>query len=161
SSSGSDPGIGVATAPSPAGPWKPSSTPLIAPKIENGGYTSVIDPAEFTDSDGHHYLYWGRYGSGLSVLPPLPAGLAGTGPATQVASTRFEGSYVIHRDGWYYMFASSANCCAGPSTGYTVFTGRSRSPLGPFVDKEGVSLNASRTGGTIVLAQNGNRWIGT
>ena len=41
-------------------------------------------------------------------------------------------------------------------TGYSVFAGRSRSPLGPFVDKEGVSLLASRTGGSIVVTPNGN-----
>ncbi|HEY6739526.1 MAG TPA: family 43 glycosylhydrolase, partial [Actinopolymorphaceae bacterium] len=64
-------------------------------------------------------------------------------------------------DGWYYLFASSANCCAGPTTGYTVFVGRSRSPLGPFVDKYGDSMLASRTGGTPVIAPNGNKFIGT
>jgi arabinan endo-1,5-alpha-L-arabinosidase len=41
-----------------------------------------------------------------------------------------------------------------------VFAGRSRSPLGPFVDRDGVSLLAGRVGGTPVLAQNGNRWVG-
>lgn len=161
SSQGFDPGIGVATAASPAGPWKDAlGKPLLGPIMENGGYTTVIDPSEFTDTDGKRYLYWGSYGSGIRVVPLSDDGMSVTGPATQVASTRFEGSYVIHRDGWYYMFASSANCCAGPTTGYTVFVGRSKSPLGPFVDKEGVPLNQSNTGGTIVLAQNGNSFVG-
>jgi hypothetical protein len=160
STSTGDPGIGVATAPSPAGPWKDSGAPLLAPEPVGTGFNSVIDPAEFTDSNGDRYLYWGSYGSGIRVVPLSDDGMKVTGPATQVASTRFEGSYVIHRDGWYYMFASSANCCAGPTTGYTVFTGRSRSPLGPFLDREGTSLNASRSGGTIVLAQNGNTFVG-
>jgi len=161
STQGFDPAIGVATAPSPAGPWKDAlGKPLLGPTLENGGYTTVIDPSEFTDSNGKRYLYWGSYGSGIRVVPLSDDGMSVTGPATQVASTRFEGSYVIHRDGWYYMFASSANCCAGPTTGYTVFAGRSKSPLGPFVDKEGVPLNASRSGGTIVLAQNGNKFVG-
>jgi hypothetical protein len=46
-------------------------------------------------------------------------------------------------------------------TGYSVFVGRSRSPRGPFVDRQGVPLTASRTGGTIVVTPNGNRWVGT
>jgi len=41
---------------------------------------------------------------------------------------------VLQHDGWYYLMASAANCCAGPTTGYSVFAGRSRSPLGPFAD---------------------------
>ena len=56
--------------------------------------------------------------------------------------------------------ASSANCCAGPATGYSVFSGRSRSPMGPFVDADGIPLVASKAGGTILVTQNGNRWIG-
>ena len=61
---------------------------------------------------------------------------------------RYEGSYVVRHDGWYYLMGSAANCCAGPTTGYSVFAGRSRSPLGPFVDADGISLLDSRVGGT-------------
>ncbi len=74
---------------------------------------------------------------------------------------KFEGSHVVRHGGYYYLMASSANCCAGPATGYSVFAGRARSPLGPFVDADGISLTASKAGGTIVVTQNGNRWIGT
>jgi arabinan endo-1,5-alpha-L-arabinosidase len=42
---------------------------------------------------------------------------------------------------------------------YEVFVGRSKSPLGPFVDREGVSMMASRSGGTLVLSANGNKWV--
>ena len=81
-------------------------------------------------------------------------------PTRVTVADRYEGAFVVKRDGWYYLMGSSANCCAGPVTGYSVYTGRSRSPLGPFTDHEGVSLNESRVGGTQVVAQNGNRWIG-
>ena len=73
---------------------------------------------------------------------------------------RYEGSYVVYRDGWYYLMGSSMNCCAGPTTGYSVFAGRSRSPRGPFVDADGAALTDSRVGGTTVITQNGNKWIG-
>lgn len=158
-----DPAIGVATAPTPAGPWTDSGKPLLAPETNaNGvGYTTVIDPTEFTDTDGSRYLYYGSYGTGIRVIRLAADGMHTVGAARQVTSTRFEGSYVIRRGGWYYLMASSANCCAGATTGYTVFAGRARSPLGPFRDKEGVSLLGSDTGGTIVVAPNGNRWVGT
>lgn len=157
-----DPGIGVATAPSPAGPWTDSGAPIVTPERDPaGGWKSNIDPSEFTDTSGRRYLYYGSYGNGVRVVPLSDDGMHVTGPLHQVASTRFEGSYVTEHDGWYYLTASSANCCAGPTTGYTVFAGRSRSPLGPFLDRNGVSLAASRSGGTVVIAPTGNRFVGT
>jgi hypothetical protein len=158
----SDFAIGVATADSPTGPWTSSPTPVVAPRPGGGGgYLSTIDPAELTAADGTRYLYFGSYYGGVSVIPLSPDGLQAAGPPTMVAiDNKYEGSYVVHRDGYYYLFVSSANCCAGPTTGYAVSVGRSRSPLGPFLDAHGISLTASRTGGTPVVTQNGNRWIG-
>jgi beta-xylosidase len=161
SSEGFDPAIGVATADSPAGPWKDAGAPLIPARKNTGaGWETVIDPAQFTDTDGSRYMYWGSYGTGVWLVQLSPDGLHSVTAPRQVATSRFEGAYVIKRDGWYYLMASSANCCAGPTTGYTVFAGRSKSPWGPFLDRDGVSMADSRAGGTIVLAQNGNRWVG-
>jgi arabinan endo-1,5-alpha-L-arabinosidase len=67
---------------------------------------------------------------------------------------------VVRRGGWYWFFGSATNCCNGPLTSYGVFAARSRSPFGPFVDREGDSLLAGRVGGTPVLLPNGNRWLG-
>ena len=74
---------------------------------------------------------------------------------------KYEGANVVEKDGYYYLFPSATNCCNGALTGYSVFVGRSTDPLGPFVDREGVSLTAERTGGTPFLTMNGNRWVGT
>jgi hypothetical protein len=73
---------------------------------------------------------------------------------------KFEGSYVVRHGRHWYLFASTANCCAGPTTGYSVQVGRSSDLRGPYVDAQGTPLLASRAGGTPVLNQNGNRWIG-
>jgi arabinan endo-1,5-alpha-L-arabinosidase len=155
--------IGVATAPAPAGPWTQQADPVVAARPGGGGgYLSTIDPAELTASDGTRYLYFGSYYGGISVVPLSADGLRSSGTPQMVAiDNKYEGAYVVGHDGYYYLFASSANCCAGPATGYAVSVGRSRSPLGPFVDAHGVSLTASAVGGTPVLTQNGNRWIGT
>ncbi|MFC7546712.1 family 43 glycosylhydrolase [Plantactinospora sp. GCM10030261] len=157
-----DTAIGVATAPSPAGPWTFADEPVVAPRPSpGGGYLWTIDPAHITAADGRDHLYFGSYNGGISVTELSDDGLRATGDATLVAiDNKFEGAHVIRRDGWYYLFASSANCCAGPATGYSVSVGRSRDPRGPFVDRDGVRLDVSRAGGTPVVAQNGNRWIG-
>ncbi|RLP96537.1 family 43 glycosylhydrolase [Micromonospora sp. CV4] len=163
STEGSDYAIGAATAPSPTGPWTFAAEPVVAPRPGGGGgYLWTIDPSQFTDVDGRSYLYHGSYYGGISVTELSPDGLTAVGTPTLVAiDNKFEGSYVLRHDGWYYLFASTANCCAGPATGYSVQVGRARSPRGPFTDRDGVALTASRAGGTPVLTQNGNRWIGT
>ncbi|MEV4544869.1 family 43 glycosylhydrolase [Micromonospora echinaurantiaca] len=160
---GSDFAIGAATAPTPTGPWTFADEPVVAPRPGGGGgWLWTIDPSQFTDVDGTSYLYYGSYYGGISVTELSPDGLRAVGQPTLVAiDNKFEGGYVLRHDGWYYLFASTANCCAGPATGYSVHVGRSRSPRGPFVDRDGISLTASRAGGTPVLTQNGNRWIGT
>lgn len=157
-----DSAIGVATAPTPAGPWTDSGGPLVAPRPGNGSYLGTIDPAGFTDTRGRHWLYWSSFDGGGFVTRLSADGLHTVGTPKQILiDNRYEGIYVVSHGGWYYAMASSTNCCAGPVTGYTVFAGRSRNPDGPFVDRAGVSLDTSRVGGTQVIAPYGNRWIGT
>ncbi len=159
---GDDSAIGVATAQTPTGPWTPGADPVVAPRpAAGGGFLWTFDPAAFTDVHGQRYLYYGSYFGGLWATKLSADGLTATGTPTQVAiDNRYEGSYVVRHGGWYYLMGSSANCCAGPTTGYSVFSGRSRSPLGPFLDADGISMLASKVGGTILVTQNGNRWIG-
>ncbi|KJK11355.1 glycoside hydrolase family 43 [Terrabacter sp. 28] len=159
---GDDSAIGAATAPTPSGPWTPAPAPAVPPRpAPGGGFLWTFDPAGFTDVDGQRYLYYGSYFGGLWATKMSADGLTPVGPATQVAiDNRYEGSFVVRHGDWYYLMGSAANCCAGPTTGYSVFAGRARSPLGPFVDAEGTSLLTSRVGGTIVLTQNGNRFVG-
>ena len=157
-----DSAIGVATAPTPTGPWTDSGAPVVEPRRGGGGFLWTFDSNEFTDSDGTRYLYYGSYNGGISVTRLSEDGTRAVGDPTMVAiDNRYEGSYVVKRNGYYYLFGSSANCCAGPTTGYSVYVGRSRSPMGPFVDREGQSMLQSRVGGSIVITPNGNKWVGT
>ena len=127
----------------PTGPWTFADQPVVAPRPGGGGgYLWTIDPSQFTDVDGRSYLYFGSYYGGVSVTELTADGLRAVGAPTLVAvNNKFEGSYVLRHDGWYYLFASTANCCAGPATGYSVQVGRSRGPRGPFVDRDGLRLD--------------------
>ncbi len=156
--------IGVATSDSPTGPWTDSGGPVVAPRKDpnSDGFFWTYD-AEVIEAQGKHYLYYGSYYGGVFVRELSENGLTSR-PETETQITianRYEGAQIIERDGYYYLLASATNCCNGPLTGYSVFAGRSRSPLGPFIDKEGVSLLAGRVGGTPVISMNGNRWMGT
>jgi arabinan endo-1,5-alpha-L-arabinosidase len=161
-----DNAVGVATAPSPTGPWTDSGGPVVGPRRGDSGnpgdFKWTFDPSQFTDRDGTRYLYYGSYYGGIFVTELNADGTRAVGEPTMVAiDNRYEGAYVVRHGRWYYLFASEANCCAGPTTGYTVFAGRSESPRGPFVDRDGIPLTTSRVGGTIVVTPNGNTWVGT
>ena len=161
-----DSAIGVATSDSPTGPWTDSGGPVVAPRRGTSGtgcdFLWTFDPALVEGSRGRSYLYYGSYYGGVHVRRLSEDGLR-TDPATArqvVIGDRSEGTFVVRRRGWYYLFGSATDCCRGPLTGYSVFAGRSRSPRGPFVDRDGVPFTASRVGGTPVISLNGNRWVG-
>jgi len=160
-----DNAIGMATAPTPVGPWTDSGAPVVGPRPGASGnpddFLWTFDPHVVSNTDGSQWIFYGSYYGGIHVQRLAANGRTRVGTSTQVAiDNKFEGAYVIRRGGYWYMFASTANCCAGPTTGYSVHVGRSRSITGPYVDREGVRLNQSRAGGTPTLMQNGNRWIG-
>jgi arabinan endo-1,5-alpha-L-arabinosidase len=157
--------IGVATAPSPTGPWTDSGRPVVAPAdnpTSPGHRRWTYDPDVVT-AGSTTYLYFGSYAGGLFVRRLSADGLT-TAVSTEqriAIANRYEGTSIVRHHGWYYLLASATNCCNGALTGYSVFAARSRSPLGPFRDADGRSILASKVGGTPVLSQNGNRWVGT
>ena len=159
-----DSAIGAATAPTPTGPWTDSGHPVVAPRRGGPGcnFLWTFDPAVTTEPGGKAHLYYGSYYGGVQVRD-LDLGALATDAASAkqvVIPNRYEGAFVVRRGGWYYLMGSATDCCRGPLTGYSVFAGRSRSPEGPFVDRLGVPLTASRVGGTPVISMNGNRWVG-
>jgi beta-xylosidase len=160
-----DGAIGVATAPTPTGPWTDSGDAVVDPRPGAGGpddFLWTFDPSHVVGPDGTEHLFYGSYYGGIWVTELDETGTEAVGEPVQVAiDNKYEGAYVLQRDGYWYLFASSANCCAGPTTGYSVHVGRSESLTGPYVDREGVPLLQSRAGGTPVLAPNGNAWVGT
>jgi arabinan endo-1,5-alpha-L-arabinosidase len=161
-----DNAIGMATARSPLGPWKDSGRPVVAPRPgasdRADDFLATYDPEVVREANGKEHLYYGSYYGGIWHANLSANGRSTVGNAVRVAvDNKFEGAYVTRKNGYWYLFASTANCCVGPTTGYSVHVGRSKSLTGPFVDREGVSLNIDGyVGGTPVLYQNGNRWIG-
>lgn len=159
----SDSGIGVATSASPAGPWTPAARPVVPPRRAGAGcnFHWTFDPDVAGDEQGNRYLYYGSYGGGIHVQRLSKDGLRVEGePVRIAAANRYEGAEVVKHGGYWYLFASSTDCCRGPLTGYALYVGRASAPEGPFLDRQGNDMATARVGGTPVLQQNGNRWIG-
>ncbi|QKW22800.1 family 43 glycosylhydrolase [Kitasatospora sp. NA04385] len=149
--------VALATAPTPTGPWTDRGSVLPSP---SGCPSGNIDQAQFTDTGGQAYLYWGSYDT-ICVAQLTPDRTRTQGAVTQVAKgRRVEGGFVVHRDAYYYLFYSDGGCCSGAFSGYQVKVGRATSPTGPFRDELGTDLTALTSKAGIVAGANGNRWIG-
>ena len=64
--------------------------------------------------------------------------------------------YTSYKDGWYYYFGSSGTCCEELRSTYHVRVGRSKNPLGPYVDSRGRALAGAGNVGDTILAGAGN-----
>ncbi|MEO7934384.1 MAG: family 43 glycosylhydrolase [Chthoniobacterales bacterium] len=119
--------IGVATAPTPTGPFKDA---LNHPLLVKGGKVNVttIDPYPFIDSDGQGYLYYGN-GRCAQVIKLKADMITLDGDPVDIPMKDFrEGIVVFKRDGKYY-FMWSIDDARSPN--YRVGWGISDTPFGP------------------------------
>lgn len=160
-----NPGIGVASADAPEGPWTDHGKLFTSLEI---GVENSIDPCVFIGQDNKVYMIWGSFRGCYGVeLTADGLALAGgidcarenkvlvSGKEGSWDGSTFEGSYVIYRDGWYYYFGSSGTCCEGLRSTYHVRIGRSRDPLGPYVDSQGRALAGAGNVGDVILSGGG------
>jgi len=166
--------IAAAWSDGPTGPWTWADAPVVEPHAADccpGSRRWVFDPEVIQTPQGA-FIYYGSYFGGISVRRLSPD-LLTSDPASQTnvaVANKYEGSEVVERNGWYYLFVSATDCCRGPLSGYAVFVGRSHSPTGPFLDRSGVDLNDNepledttdgRAGGSPVIVGNDAPWVGT
>lgn len=156
-----NPGIGFATAPSPVGPWTDHGKLFLSLEI---GVKNSIDPVVVKAHDCRLYLIWGSF-YGNYVLELTADGLALKDGANAVttkkliagapyqgfAGSRYEGMFVRYKNGYYYLFASTGSCCLGANSTYAVVVFRSRSPTGPYVDRNGTTPLSFDTIGESVI----------
>lgn len=148
-------GIGVATADSPEGPFTDQGKLLRSNEI---GVQNSIDPFFITEN-GRNYLFWGSF-RGIYVIELTADGLAILPGAEKkkIAGTAYEGTYILKRGGFYYMFASIGSCCEGINSTYTTVVGRSENLMGPYLDKAGRPMMENRHE---VVIRGNDRFVGT
>lgn len=136
--------LGVATSPTPEGPYKNARKLIDA---EEFGVLPSIDPFYY-EEDGKHYMFWGTHPSGIWVTELTDDGLDvkrdNYGNPTlkqQIARSDVAEGVVIYKRGkWYYFFGSMGSPTSGASSTYHVVMGRSENLLGPYVTKDGGRL---------------------
>jgi len=125
---------------------------------------NAIDPNLVLDADGQPWLAFGSFWGGLKLVKIDPAtGKPDRGAQIYSIAQRpeapdaIEASFIIHRKGYYYLFASFDFCCRGSDSTYNIRVGRSKAITGPYVDERGVPL---MDGGGTPIAESGPRWRG-
>ena len=125
--------IGVATAPSPIGPFTDAGGPIVT-----GEAFSAIDPFVL-EAGARHYLYWGSAGDPIRVQELSDDGLHVIGEPTEILQPSggtyeglVEGAWVTVHEGLYYLWYSGDACC-GAEAHYAVLVARSDSAVGPYV----------------------------
>lgn len=131
-----NPGIGLATADDPEGPFVDQG-PVF--RAEDLGMTNAID-GEFYVVDGTPYMVWGSwYGIyGVELTPDGRDYVPGT--EFHLAGDMKEGAMIVEENGYYYLFYSTGHCCDGRDSTYEVAVGRSESFFGPYVNQNGTDL---------------------
>nr|WP_315158845.1 family 43 glycosylhydrolase [uncultured Flavobacterium sp.] len=148
-------GIGLAIADSPIGPFVDKGKLFRSNEI---GVTNSIDPF-YIEDNGIKYLVWGSF-RGIYAIELASDGLTVKEGASkiQVAGTAFEGTYIIKKNNYYYLFASVGSCCEGLNSTYKTVVGRSSTLFGNYVNKAGKSMMDNEY--EVVINKN-SRFVGT
>ena len=119
---------------------------------------NAIDPNLNIDSSGNWWLSFGSWWSGIKQVKLNPStGLRADTTLRSVAGRgggAIEAPFLFKHGSYYYLYVSFDICCQGASSTYRIMVGRSTSPNGTFVDKNGTAMTSS--GGTEILAGQGS-----
>lgn len=145
-----NPGIGLAIADSPEGPFIDEGKVFDSEEI---GVPNSIDPF-YIEENNKKFLIWGSF-HGLYLTALTADGKKPTGEKIQLAGDHLEAAYIFQKDGYFYLFGSAGTCCEGANSTYKVLVGRSENLEGPYFDKEGNNMLNSNAG-TLVVGTNKN-----
>lgn len=146
-------------------------------ETREGDDYNAIDPNFFRDGEGGDWLIFGSFWSGIKLHRLGPDGMLSPGdrklyslarrtpplftawppPGTSVPWQAIEAGFLVHHEGFYYLFTSWDHCCQGSDSNYHVVVGRAATVTGPYRDESGHKLMDG--GGTTILAGDAH-WAG-
>ena len=132
----------------------------IAGKESPDDFMNPIDPGAFLDPNtGRLWLTYGSYFGFIRVaeLDPKTGKRLHPDQVPPNIGINLEATTMIYHDGWYYLLGTHGSCCRGAESGYNIRVGRSKSPIGPFLDDEGIDM--IQGGGKLLITSTG-RYVG-
>lgn len=130
---------------------------------------NAIDPNIVIEDAERIWMNWGSFWGGIKMrrIDPVTGKLS-TADATMYALASreraqpvggsIEGSFIVRRDGWWYLFVSFDRCCRGADSTYNIRVGRSKAITGPYSDRDDTPMMEG--GGTLVLEATTPTWRG-
>ncbi|WP_421898670.1 arabinan endo-1,5-alpha-L-arabinosidase [Marinoscillum sp.] len=146
---------------------------IVIRSVPNRDLWNAIDPNIITDESGYPWMSFGSFWEGLKMVRLTPNRTTIAEPQewhtiarrkrtyftedAQPGDAALEAPFIFKKDTMYYLFVSWDYCCRGEKSTYKVMVGKSKSVTGPYLDRDGISMNAG--GGTLVIEGNKN-WAG-
>jgi arabinan endo-1,5-alpha-L-arabinosidase len=158
----SNPGIGVATSPTPYGPWTHHGKLLDS---VTSGVKNSIDPQPIY-YEGKLYLIWGSF-FGIGAVELTDDGtevfwgmdnmkdyvtylIPDNSGGEMDIEINYEGSYVIERNGEFFYFGSQGTCCSGRISTYRVKVGKADNLFGPYYGSDNETLDKGTYGDLVI-----------
>jgi arabinan endo-1,5-alpha-L-arabinosidase len=126
---------------------------------------NAIDPNLAYDQAGTPWLVFGSFWNGMklvkmsndlkAVAQPEQWYTVASRPRNYIlpdsvaGDAAIEAPFIYRKDNYYYLFVSFDYCCRGEKSTYKIMVGRSSTIEGPYIDRDGVPMNAG--GGSTVL----------
>lgn len=142
-----------------SGSWQDQGSIICSTRSDS---FNAIDPDVSFDRDGTPWMSFGSFWAGIMLIElDLDGNRVGTGieNVARGPDRDGEGSFIVRRCGYYYLFVSWGLCCPGAAgrsvndLTYNIHVGRSRSIHGPYVDRDDVPMLEG--GGTLVVQGDG------
>jgi arabinan endo-1,5-alpha-L-arabinosidase len=135
---------------------------------------NAIDPNEIDDEAGNHWLAFGSFWDGIKlvklnddmsrVAEPETWHTIASRPRDSAfadslaGNAAIEAPFIYRYNNYYYLFVSWDYCCRAEKSDYKVMVGRSKSIVGPYLDKNGVAMTVN--GGSVVVQGDNKEWFG-
>jgi GH43 family beta-xylosidase len=147
--------IGLASSPSPTGPW--SDQGKVLDITSEGLNAGAIDPFMYVDN-GTPYLFFGSF-TGIYAYQMSTDLKTKVGTRIKVAGDAFEAASIYKKGTYYYFIGSSGNCCGDAVTNpYRLTVARSTSLTSGYVDNLGNAIINNGHQGKLLLQQNA-KWV--
>jgi arabinan endo-1,5-alpha-L-arabinosidase len=147
---------------------------MVVRSTEGKNDWNAIDGNLVLEGKDRAWLCWGSFWSGIKMqridkntgklssedttLYSL-ASRPRSGPhQTPPVEGAIEAPFIIKHNGFWYLFVSFDFCCRGANSTYKIMVGRSKSIVGPYIDRDGNAMTEG--GGTLVLEATTPNWRG-